>query len=129
MTRGWLGDGSNKFGLGAFLELHIEQGPILEREGLQIAWSRRFRVFAGWTWTCTAPTDTPERPPLDQRQDALLAASAMIVGLNALGRRYGPAARVSVGRITTATDGPSTIVGHASLSSISVIRTPTSSTG
>jgi N-carbamoyl-L-amino-acid hydrolase len=51
--------------------------------------------------------------PLDHRQDALLAAARMIAALNDAGRARGPDARVSVGRIKTDTDGPSTIVGHA----------------
>jgi N-carbamoyl-L-amino-acid hydrolase len=36
----------------------------------------------------------------------------MIVRLNEIGRSFGPDARVSVGRISPATNGPSTIVGE-----------------
>ncbi|HWK63572.1 MAG TPA: M20 family metallo-hydrolase [Rhizobiaceae bacterium] len=112
--RGWLGDSADKFPLEAFLELHIEQGPILEREGLQVG---IVTSVQGLRWLDVEVEGTDAHAgttPLDQRQDALLASARMLVALNELGRRYGSTARVSVGRLRTATDGPSTIVGHAS---------------
>lgn len=51
--------------------------------------------------------------PLAARHDALLAAAAMLVGINDMGRAAGEDARVSVGRLKTATEGPSTVVGAA----------------
>lgn len=112
--RGWLGDSADKFPLGAFLELHIEQGPILEREGFQVG---IVTSVQGLRWFDVEVKGTDAHAgttPLDQRQDALLASARMLVDLNEIGRRYGSSARVSVGRLWTATDGPSTIVGHAS---------------
>lgn len=112
--RGWLGEGSEKIPLGAFLELHIEQGPTLEQEKLQIG---IVASVQGMCWLDVEVSGTDAHAgttPLDQRQDALLASARMIAGLNELGRSYGTAARVSVGRLQTATDGPSTIVGQAS---------------
>ncbi|MFI0843907.1 M20 family metallo-hydrolase [Mesorhizobium sp. IMUNJ 23232] len=112
--RGWLGDGAEKFPLGAFLELHIEQGPILEQEGLQVG---IVTSVQGLRWLDVEVRGTDAHAgttPLDQRQDALLASARMLVALNEIGRRYGSSARVSVGQLRTATDGPSTIVGHAS---------------
>lgn len=112
--RGWLGDSADKFPLGAFLELHIEQGPILQREGLQVG---IVTSVQGLRWLDVEVKGTDAHAgttPLDQRQDALLASARMLVALNEIGRHYGSAARVSVGQLRTATDGPSTIVGHAS---------------
>lgn len=112
--RGWLGDTPDKFALDAFLELHIEQGPILEREGLQVG---IVTSVQGLRWLDVGVTGTDAHAgttPLDQRQDALLASARMLAGLNEAGLRCGPSARVSVGQLRTATDGPSTIVGHAS---------------
>lgn len=112
--RGWLGDAPDKFALGAFLELHIEQGPILEREGLQVGVVTSVQGLR-WLDVDVKGTDAHAgTTPLDQRQDALLASARMLMGLNEAGLRCGPAARVSVGQLRTATDGPSTIVGHAS---------------
>lgn len=112
--RGWLGDMPGKFAMGAFLELHIEQGPILEREGLQIG---VVTSVQGLRWLDVEVKGTDAHAgttPLDQRQDALLASARMLVALNEAGLRCGAAARVSIGQLRTATDGPSTIVGHAS---------------
>jgi N-carbamoyl-L-amino-acid hydrolase len=124
--RGWLGESSAKPAIGAFFELHIEQGPILEREGLPIG---IVTSVQGLTWldvTVTGMDGHAGTTPLDHRQDALLAAARMLVALNDAGRASGPDARVSVGRITTATDGPSTIVGHASF--VIDIRHPNAAT-
>jgi N-carbamoyl-L-amino-acid hydrolase len=112
--RGWLGDGADKFPLDAFLELHIEQGPILEQEGLQVGIVTSVQGLR-WLDVDVRGTDAHAgTTPLDQRQDALLASARMLVALNEIGRRYGSSARVSVGQLRTATDGPSTVVGHAS---------------
>ena len=112
--RGWIGEGTEKFLLGAFLELHIEQGPILEQEVLDVG---IVTTVQGLRWIDVDVVGTDAHAgttPLDQRQDALLAAARMIAKLNDIGRSYGSAARVSVGQLRPATDGPSTIVGQAS---------------
>jgi len=112
--RGWLGDAGPKLPIGAFIELHIEQGPVLEREARQVG---VVTSVQGLSWLNVEVTGTDAHAgttPLDHRQDALLAAARMVAALNDIGRSYGPAARVSVGRLTTATDGASTIVGQAS---------------
>lgn len=111
--RGWLGDSSQKIPLAAFLELHIEQGPVLEREEKQVG---VVTSVQGLTWLDVRVSGTDAHAgttPLDHRQDALLAAARMLAALNEAGLECGPAARVSVGRLKTATDGPSTIVGEA----------------
>jgi N-carbamoyl-L-amino-acid hydrolase len=112
--RGWLGDGADKFPLGAFLELHIEQGPILEQEGFQVGIVTSVQGLRWLDVEVRGADAHAGTTPLDRRQDALLASARMLVALNEIGRRFGSAARVSVGQLRTATDGPSTIVGHAS---------------
>jgi len=111
--RGWLSEGTDKFPLGAFLELHIEQGPILEQEELNVG---IVTTVQGLRWIDVDVTGTDAHAgttPLSRRQDALLAAARMLVALNDVGRSFGDAARVSVGQLRPATDGPSTVVGHA----------------
>lgn len=114
-ARGWYGDqGRQGFAMSAFFELHIEQGPLLEKMGRQLG---IVTSVQGLLWLDVAVTGMDGHAgttPLDHRKDALLAAARMIVRLNEVGRSFGPDARVSVGRIKTATDGPSTIVGECS---------------
>lgn len=112
--RGWLGKSVSKVAIEAFIELHIEQGPVLERAGKQIG---VVTSVQGLSWLDVQVKGTDGHAgttPLDHRQDALLAAARMLAALNETGRGYGESARVSVGRLHTATDGPSTIVGDAS---------------
>lgn len=112
---GWHGDqGQQGFAMGAFFELHIEQGPLLEKLDRQIG---IVTSVQGLLWLDVAVVGIDGHAgttPLEHRKDALLATARMIARLNEVGRSFGPDARVSVGRISTATNGPSTIVGESS---------------
>ncbi len=82
----------------AYVELHIEQGPVMERLGVRlgvvtaIAGQRRLRVVvegeAGHAGTV----------PMDQRSDALCAASELVLAVEAAGRAAGDAV-ATVGRL------------------------------
>ncbi len=98
--------------LDSFFELHIEQGPILEHAGVQVGVVTSVQGLRWLDVTVTGTDGHAGTTPLEARSDALLAASAMLVAINEAGRAEGPEARVSVGRFTPATDGPSTIVGE-----------------
>ena len=89
------------FPVHAFVEAHIEQGPILEREGISIGvvtgiqGSRRFRV------TVSGEAAHAGTTPRGERKDAVLAAAGMIDALGPayrrsggchVHRRYGPGA-------------------------------------
>ncbi|QSO47409.1 M20 family metallo-hydrolase [Alicyclobacillus mengziensis] len=69
-----------------FLELHIEQGPVLEKEGLDIgivtgiAGIRRYRV------TVTGEQGHSGTVPMTMRKDALVAASEMVTRIHQLAR-------------------------------------------
>lgn len=109
---GWRGEMRSKdLPLDAFFELHIEQGPVLEAEGMQIGVVTTVQGLRWLDVSVTGMDGHAGTTPLDLRRDALLAAAAMLVAINDAGRQEGPDARVSVGRLLPATDGPSTIVG------------------
>jgi N-carbamoyl-L-amino-acid hydrolase len=98
--------------LDSFFELHIEQGPILEKAEVQVG---VVTSVQGLRWLDVSVFGTDAHAgttPLYMRQDALLAAAAMLVSVNEVGLAEGAEARVSVGRFKPATDGPSTIVGR-----------------
>jgi beta-ureidopropionase / N-carbamoyl-L-amino-acid hydrolase len=126
-ARGWYGEqGQHAFPMAAFFELHIEQGPQLERSGQQLGIVTSVQGLKWLDVKVTGMDAHAGTTPLAHRKDALLAAARMLTGLNDVGRSFGPEARVSVGRIVTATDGPSTIVGECSF--IVDIRHPDNST-
>jgi beta-ureidopropionase / N-carbamoyl-L-amino-acid hydrolase len=80
----------------AYLELHIEQGPILEAKkkpiGIvtSIAAPTRFRVIF------TGQADHSGTTPMEMRRDALVAASEFIVAVEKVCRRY---SHVDQGRV------------------------------
>ena len=97
--------------LDSFFELHIEQGPVLEKAGVQVGVVTSVQGLRWLDVSVSGMDGHAGTSPLDARNDALLAAAAMLIAINEGGRAEGAEARVSVGRFVPATDGPSTIVG------------------
>jgi N-carbamoyl-L-amino-acid hydrolase len=113
---GWRGDvRPQDMALDSFFELHIEQGPVLEAEGDQVGVVTSVQGLRWLDVEVTGMDAHAGTTPLEARRDALLAAAAIVVELNRVGRASGPDARVSVGRLRPATDGPSTVAGRTDL--------------
>ncbi len=66
----------------AFLELHIEQGGILEKENLQIGVVEGIVGILHWEVTIDGFANHAGTTPMNMRQDALLAASKLIIAVN-----------------------------------------------
>lgn len=66
----------------AFLELHIEQGGILEKEKIQIGVVEGIVGIVRWDVTVEGFANHAGATPMNMRQDALLAASKFIVAAN-----------------------------------------------
>ncbi|MEH7546870.1 MULTISPECIES: Zn-dependent hydrolase [Bacillaceae] len=62
----------------AFLELHIEQGPILERESLSIGVVECVLGMVCYEIQITGESDHAGTTPMDMRKDALFAANNLI---------------------------------------------------
>ncbi len=96
----------------AFVEAHIEQGPILEREDLSIGvvtgmqGSRRFRI------TVTGEAAHAGTTPRAERKDAVLAAARMI---NALDKLMAEPADLmfTVGLVRVSPNAPSVVPAEA----------------
>ena len=68
----------------AFLELHIEQGPVLVAEGAQVAIPTVIRGNVRWPGaSCHGRYDHSGATPRDHRQDTVLAAAELVQGLEA----------------------------------------------
>ncbi len=100
----------------AYLELHIEQGPILEEERIPIgvvegivaiSWSRV--IFHG-VQDHAGPT------PMRTRHDALVAAAAAIRGVREIPRRIGGDMVATVGRVDLTPNITNTIPGRVTIS-------------
>ena len=87
--------------LKAFLELHIEQGGILEKEHLQIGVVEGIVGIAHWEVTVQGFANHAGTTPMNMRKDALLAASKFIIAVNEVvnsvkGNQVGTVGKVDV---------------------------------
>ena len=81
--------GARREGLAAYLELHIEQGPVLEAEGVRAAAvagcvgiERHHLIFTG-------QASHAGTTPMDRRRDAGLAAAETALRVEAIAREHG----------------------------------------
>lgn len=99
----------------AFIELHIEGGPVLEREGKRFgAFTRywgatKYRLAFLGRQAHTGPT------PMAERRDALLAAAYLIADLKDMVADYGLDLHTSVGRLEVFPNSPNTVPSEAVL--------------
>jgi len=90
--------GAPPFAPAAMLELHIEQGPVLEAEGLalgiveHVAGYRRLRAHV------TGAARHSGTTPMGRRRDALAAAAEMVLAAEAAAREAGEPAVATAGR-------------------------------
>lgn len=106
------GQGATDIGIGAFFELHIEQGPVLEQHGASIG---IVETVQGLRWLDVAVDGMDAHAgttPMDRRSDALQASARILVAINDLGRTLDDNARVSVGVLKPHTEAASTICGR-----------------
>lgn len=100
----------------AYVEAHIEQGPVLEREGYSVGvvtgiqGKRTFRVTVRGE---EAHAGTSRRA---ERRDALLAATAMIQALAAALYDAEDVVKFTVGRMTVRPNAPSVVAAEVTFS-------------
>jgi N-carbamoyl-L-amino-acid hydrolase len=85
----------------AFLELHIEQGGILDKEQLQIGVVEGIVGIIHWEVTVSGFANHAGTTPMNMRQDALLASAKLIVAVNEVinsykGRQVGTIGKIAV---------------------------------
>lgn len=85
--------------LGAYFELHIEQGKVLEDAGAQIGVVTG-AVAQNWLEVTVTGEDAHGGSVMAGRRDALVAASELIVALEAIARSAGGDARATVGQLS-----------------------------
>ena len=68
--------------LHAYLELHIEQGPVLERSGISVGVVSGIAAPIRFEITIHGKADHSGATPMNMRTDALLAASHIIIAAN-----------------------------------------------
>jgi beta-ureidopropionase / N-carbamoyl-L-amino-acid hydrolase len=85
--------------LGAYLELHIEQGPVLEAEEKLVGVVAGGQAQRWYEATVTGQEAHAGPTPMDRRRDALVAAARMVDAVNAIGHEFQPGACATVGHL------------------------------
>ena len=110
---GYLGEEANRPGpAAAYLELHVEQGPVLEDAGAPVG---VVEGIVGITWsevTVIGHADHAGPSPMPLRRDALAAAARLIVGAERFARETSGAVG-TIGRLAVEPNTINTIPGRA----------------
>jgi N-carbamoyl-L-amino-acid hydrolase len=102
--------------LRAYLELHIEQGPILEEQHLSVGVVEGIVAISWSRLTLTGVQDHAGPTPMRIRHDALVAAAEIIRGVREIPRKIGGDMVSTVGRLDVTPNIPNAIPGRVSLS-------------
>jgi len=102
--------------LRAYLELHIEQGPILEEERLPVGVVEGIVAIAWSRVTLTGVQDHAGPTPMRIRHDALVAAADIIRGVREVPRKIGGDMVSTVGRLDVTPNIPNAIPGRVFMS-------------
>ncbi|RWR09229.1 Zn-dependent hydrolase [Paenirhodobacter populi] len=97
----------------AMFELHIEQGPVLEREELTIGVVTGVQGMRWYDLDLTGRAAHAGSTPMDARADALLAASGLIRGASVIASRLGGYA--TVGELTIRDPSRNVVPGALSM--------------
>jgi N-carbamoyl-L-amino-acid hydrolase len=84
----------------AFVELHIEQGPVMEAEGLQIGAVQDLQGISWQSFTLTGQSNHAGTTPMHLRRDAGYCAAAIAVFVRELAQRYGGSQVATVGSLS-----------------------------
>ncbi len=106
---GSLGMRSRDFG--AFFEVHIEQGPILEAEGKRIGVVSGAQAQRWYEVTVSGQDAHAGTTPMDRRRDALVGASRIVAELQSIGAAT-PDGRATVGVLRVEPNSRNTIPGE-----------------
>ncbi|SCO87880.1 related to n-carbamoyl-l-amino acid hydrolase [Fusarium oxysporum] len=112
---GYLGDTPASYKampIGAHFELHIEQGPILERAGKNIGVVQGVQAYKWFTIDITGRDAHTGSTPFSDRADALLLAARLITHSHRLATKH--KALASTGILNLTPGSTNTIPGHVS---------------
>ncbi|KAG5953578.1 hypothetical protein E4U53_004677 [Claviceps sorghi] len=85
--------------LTAHFELHIEQGPVLERSGKRIGVVQGAQAYKWLTVTVKGRDAHTGTTPLEARSDPVLAAAKMIASSHEIAKRHGALASTGVVKV------------------------------
>jgi N-carbamoyl-L-amino-acid hydrolase len=102
---------SEQAGLAAYLELHIEQGPVLEQLGKPLGVVRGTKGVERWAVTFTGQEAHSGSTPMEVRRDALAAAAKLALETRPIARKH-PQAVATMGSVKTYPGIVTAVVGR-----------------
>jgi N-carbamoyl-L-amino-acid hydrolase len=103
-------------GVSGYLELHVEQGAVLEKSGIQIGVVEGIVGIRRWEAIVRGAANHAGTTPMDQRRDALLGASRLVEVVNRVVTSIPGSQVATVGRIQAVPGAPNVIPGEVCLS-------------
>jgi hydantoinase/carbamoylase family amidase len=101
--------------VGAYVEVHIEQGPVLASQGMRLGIVESITGVMGYRLRLVGQTNHAGSTPIDLRRDALVGAARVVLGMREACERD-PALRATVGRIAVDPGAMNVIPGLCELS-------------
>ncbi len=102
--------------IAAFLELHVEQGGVLEKEGIDIGVVEGIVGIKRWTIDVEGVANHAGTTPMNVRRDALLAAARFVQAVNRVVTDV-PGSQVgTVGQIEASPGAPNVVPGRVRMS-------------
>lgn len=100
--------------LKAFLELHIEQGPVLDRNGKSVGIVEGISGVFNWGVTLTGEANHAGTTPMNLRRDCFRGLVDFAAAIPAIIEEVGtPATRLTVGKVELHPNYPHTVPGRA----------------
>jgi len=99
-----------------FLELHVEQGAVLEKSGIQVGVVEGIVGIRRWDAVVHGAANHAGTTPMDQRRDALLGAAQLVEAVNRAATSMEGSQVATVGRIQASPGAPNVIPGEVVLS-------------
>jgi beta-ureidopropionase / N-carbamoyl-L-amino-acid hydrolase len=97
--------------MAAYLELHIEQGPVLERLGKSLAVVQGTKGVTRWAITFRGQEAHAGSTPMDVRRDALAAAAKLALEIRPIAKKH-PQAVATMGSVKTSPGIATAVVGR-----------------
>lgn len=91
--------------IGAFIELHIEQGPLLEVAGVPVGIVESITGYRQYWLELRGSANHAGTTPMDLRRDPMAGAAEIVAGVIDTAHRMGRPAVTTVGRMTVEPNG------------------------
>ena len=98
-----------------YLEIHIEQGPILERDNIDIGVVTAVQGMRWFRVHLSGQSGHSGTYPMEGRKDALTASAEVVTGVQRIGLDQPNIGRATVGHLLVTPNSPNVVPGHVEL--------------